>query len=203
MNPSTTGLRIAVADDEPEMRHFFQELLTAMGHQVVGVVQTGRQLVECCRQHRPDLVITDITMSDMDGIEAAAAVNRDRSVPVVLISDYTEAELLACSDAEYIMSYLVKPVKPADLQAAITLGVTHFEQYQRVRAEADSLRHSLEDRKIIEQAKAAAMRRLRIDEAEAYHRMRRLASQHNWKLTDLARRLLNAESVYKMLEDVR
>jgi response regulator NasT len=142
-------------------------------------------------------------MPDMDGIEAAAAVNRDRSVPVMLISGYTEAELLTRSGAEYIMSYLVKPVKPADLQAAITLAVTHFELYQRVRAEADSLRQSLEDRKVIEQAKGVAMRRLHIDEPEAFLRMRRLASQHNWKLTELARRLLAAESVYKMLEDVR
>jgi response regulator NasT len=203
MNAPATKLRVAVADDEPEMRQYFQELLPAMGHQVVGVVQTGQQLAECCRRHRPDLVITDIKMPDMDGIEAAAVVNREQNVPVVLISGYTEGELLARSGAEYIMSYLVKPVKPADLQAAITLAVTRFEQYLRVRAEATSLRQSLEDRKLIEQAKGAAMRRLRIDEAEAYHRMRRLASQHNWKLTEMGRRLLDAEQIYKMLEDVR
>ncbi len=203
MNAPATGLRIAVADDEQEMRQFFQELLPHMGHQVVGIVETGRQLAECCRQQRPDVVITDIKMPDMDGIEAAAVVNRERNVPVVLVSGHTEGELLARAGAEYIMSYLVKPVKPADLQAAITLAVARFEQYQRVRAEAASLRQSLEDRKIIEQAKGAAMRRLRIDESEAYHRMRRLSSQHNWKLTELARRLLDAEQIYKMLEDVR
>ncbi len=203
MNGPAIGLRVAVADDEPEMRQFFEELLPAMGHQIVCIVQTGRQLTECCHQQRPDVVITDIKMPDMDGIEAAAAVNRERSVPVVLVSGHTEGELLARSGAEYIMSYLVKPVKPADLQAAITLAVARFEQYQRVRAEAASLRQSLEDRKLIEQAKGATMRRLRIDEAEAYHRMRRLSSQHNWKLTELSRRLLEAEQLYKMLEDVR
>ncbi len=203
MNAPATGLRIVVADDEQEMRQFFQELLPAMGHQVVGIVETGSQLVECCRQHRPELVITDIKMPDMDGIEAAAVVNRDRSVPVVLISGYTEGELLARCGAEYIMSYLVKPVKPADLQAAITLAVARFEQYQRVCAEAASLRQALEDRRIIEQAKGAAMRRLGIDEADAYHRLRWLADQHNWKLSDLARRLLKAENIYQMLENVR
>jgi AmiR/NasT family two-component response regulator len=203
MNAPATGLRIVVADDEQEMRQFFQELLPLMGHQIVGTVETGRQLADCCRQQRPDVVITDIKMPDMDGIEAAAVVNRERNIPVVLISGHTEGELLARSGAEYIMSYLVKPVKPADLQAAITLAVARFEQYQRVRAEAASLRQSLEDRKLIEQAKGAVMRRLRIDESEAYHRMRRLSSQHNWKLTDLARRLLDAEQIYKMLEDVR
>lgn len=203
MNAPATGLRIAVADDEREMRQFFEELLPHMGHQVVGVVETGRQLAECCRTHRPDVVVTDIKMPDMDGIDAAAAVNRERQVPVVLVSGHTEGELLARSGAEYIMSYLVKPVKPADLQAAITLAVARFEQYQRARAEAATLRQSLEDRKMIEQAKGVAMRRLHIDESEAYHRMRRLASQHNWKLVDLSRRLLDSESIFQLLEEVR
>ena len=203
MNAPATGLRIAVADDEQEMRQFFEELLPHMGHQVVGVVETGRQLAECCRLHRPDVVVTDIKMPDMDGIDAAAAVNRDHHVPVVLVSGHTESELLARSGAEYIMSYLVKPVKPADLQAAITLAVARFEQYQRVRAEASGLRQALEDRKLIEQAKGVAMRRLHIDESEAYHRMRRLASQHNWKLVDLARRLLESETIFHLMEEVR
>ncbi|HTU89207.1 MAG TPA: response regulator [Gemmataceae bacterium] len=203
MNAPATGLRIAVADDEDEMRRFFEELLPLMGHEVVAVVETGKQLAECCRTHRPDVVVTDIKMPDMDGIDAAAAVNRYCQVPVVLVSGHTESELLARSGAEYIMSYLVKPVKPADLQAAITLAVARFEQYQRVRAEADSLRQALEDRKTIEQSKGVVMRRLRIDEPDAYHRMRRVASQHNWKLVDLAHRLLDSDTVFKLLEETR
>jgi len=198
-----TGLRIAVADDEHDMRQFFQELLPHMGHQVAAVAETGRQLAECCRTVRPDVVVTDIKMPDMDGIEAAALVNRDREVPVVLVSAHTEGDLLARSGAEYIMSYLVKPVKPADLQAAITLAVARFEQYQRVRAEAAGLRQALEDRKLIEQAKGVVMRRLRIDETEAYHRMRKLSSHHNWKLVDLARRILESESIFRSLEELR
>ena len=203
MNAPATGLRIAVADDERDMRQFFQELLPHMGHQVVALAETGRQLAESCSQARPDVVITDIKMPDMDGIEAAAVVNRDREVPVVLVSGHTEGELLARTGAEYIMSYLVKPVKPADLQAAITLAVARFEQYQRVRAEAAGLRQALEDRKLIEQAKGIVMRRLRVDETEAYHRMRKLSSHHNWKLVDLAHRLLEAEKIFRSLEELR
>jgi response regulator NasT len=195
-------LRIAVADDERDMRLFFQELLPHMGHQVVVNAETGRQLVEQCRVARPDVVITDIKMPDMDGIEAATAVNREREVPVILVSAHQEAELLSRSGAEYIMAYLVKPVKPADLQAAITLAVFRFEQYQQVRAEAASLRQTLEDRKLIEQAKGIAMRRLRLDEAETYQRMRKLSSKHNWKLIDLARRLRDADAVFKALEEL-
>jgi response regulator NasT len=195
-------LRIAVADDERAIRLFFQELLPHMGHQVVANVETGRQLVEQCRATQPDVVITDIKMPDMDGIEAAAAINREREIPIVLVSAHHEAELLARSGAEHIMAYLVKPVKPADLQAALTLAVLRFEQYQRVRAEAASLRQALEDRKLIEQAKGVTMRRLRLDEAEAYHRMRKLSSKNNWKLIDVARRLLEADSLFKALEEL-
>lgn len=202
MNAPATGLNIVVADDELEMRDFFEELLPMMGHKVAAIVETGRQLAESCRVHRPDVVITDIKMPDMDGIDAAAAINRERQVPVVLVSGHTEGDLLARSGAEYIMSYLVKPVKPADLQAAITLAVARFEQYQRVCAEAASLRQSLEDRKTIEQAKGVVMRRLRIEEAEAYHRMRRLSSQHNWKLVEMGRRLLDSDAIFRMLEEV-
>jgi AmiR/NasT family two-component response regulator len=192
MNAAASGLRIAVADDESDMRQFLKELLPLMGHEVVAVAETGRQLSESCHK-----------LPDMDGIQAAAEINREREVPVVLVSAHTEGELLARSGAEYIMSYLVKPVKPADLQAAITLAVARFEQYQRVRSEAAGLRQALDDRKMIEQAKGVVMRRLRIDETEAYHRMRKLSSQHNWKLIDLSRRVQEAEGIFKMLEEVR
>jgi AmiR/NasT family two-component response regulator len=202
MNTSPKRLRIAVADDEHDTRQFFRELLPHLGYQVVAIAETGRQLVEQCKSTKPDLVITDIKMPDMDGIEAATAVNREREVPVVLVSGHQEAELLARSGAEYIMAYLVKPVKAADLKAAITLAVLRFEQYQRVRAEAAGLRQALEDRKIIEQAKGIIMHRLRIEEVEAYNRMRKLSSQQNWKLIDLSRRLLEHDTLFRALEEL-
>jgi response regulator NasT len=192
-----------VADDERDTRQFFQELLPHMGHEVVAAAETGRQLVERCAAERPDLIITDIKMPDMDGIEAVAQVNRQREVPVVLVTAHQEGELLVRSGAEYIMAYLVKPVKPPDLQAAITLAVARFEQYQRVRAEAASLRQSLEDRKLIEQAKGVVMRRLHIDEPEAYRRMRHLSSHRNCKLVELARMMIEADSIFRSLEELK
>jgi response regulator NasT len=200
-NPSKP-LRIAVADDERDMRQFFQELLPSLGHQVVAIAETGRQLVEQCRITKPDLVIADIRMPDMDGSTAATEINREREVPVILVSAHQESELLARSGMEYLMAYLVKPVKPADLQAAITLAVLRFEQYQRVRAEAAGLRQALEDRKTIEQAKGIVMHRLRIEEVDAYGRLRKLASQRNWKLIDLSRRLVESDTLFKALEEL-
>src|SRR3954469_21159481 len=101
-------LRVAVADDEPDTRQFFQEVLAHLGHEVVAVAQSGRELAERCRAACPDLVITDIKMPDMDGIEAGQQVNRERAVPVILVSAHQDAELLARAGAGHVMAYLVK-----------------------------------------------------------------------------------------------
>src|SRR4051812_36837754 len=108
MSQSVRALRVAVADDERDMRMFFQELLPPLGHEVVAVTDSGRQLVEQCRTTRPDLIITDVRMADMDGIAAAAAVNQERQVPVILITAYHDADVLARAGAGYIMAYLTK-----------------------------------------------------------------------------------------------
>src|SRR5262249_51333828 len=82
------SLRISIADDEPDMRDYFQKILPALGHAVVCAAKTGKELVEHCLELKPDLVITDIKMPDMDGIEAAVALYRDNPVPVILVSAY-------------------------------------------------------------------------------------------------------------------
>jgi response regulator NasT len=194
------SLRIAVADDEPDTRQFFQEVLTHLGHEVVAVVDTGRQLVERCRATRPDLVITDIRMPDMDGIEAAAAVNRERQVPVILVTAHHDGDSLARSGVGYVMGYLSKPIKPVDLQAAITLAVLRFDQFQELSREAASLRQALEDRKLIERAKGIVMKRLRVDEEDAFRRLRKLASDHNTKLVEVAHQAVSADEVFQQLE---
>jgi two-component system, response regulator PdtaR len=92
---ATKGLRIAVADDDPDTRQFYAELLPSMGHQIAAVAENGRQLVEQCRSTHTDLIITDIRMPELGGIEAAEQINREREVPVILVSGYQETEFLA------------------------------------------------------------------------------------------------------------
>jgi response regulator NasT len=113
------SLRIVVADDEPDMREYFQRLLPRLGHQVVGVAATGRELIAVCRGTRPDLVLTDIKMPEMDGIEAANEVCRERRVPVVLVSAHHEADLVERAKANYILGYLLKPIRQNDLAAIV------------------------------------------------------------------------------------
>ncbi len=200
MNQTTRALRIAVADDEPDVRQFFRELLPQLGHQVVVVAETGRQLVEQCREVRPDLVITDIKMPDMDGIQAVADVNREREVPVILVTGHHDAELLVRAASDYIMAYLSKPAKPVDLQAAINLAMLRFDHFKALRKEAANLRQALEDRKLIERAKGTVMKRTGMSEEDAFRRLQRLASNHNYKLVEAAQQVLNADEVFRQLE---
>jgi response regulator NasT len=195
----TRSLRVAVAEDERDTREYLQEMLSRLGHQVVAA-SNGRQLVEQCRALKPDLIVTDIKMPDMDGIEAAAQVSAVNETPVILVSAHHDAELLERAGADHIMGYLIKPVTSADVETAIAMAMRRFEQFQAIRREAASLRQALEDRKVIERAKGILMRRLGVGEEEAYRRLRKLASDRNHKLVDLARTVLQAEEVFQQLE---
>ncbi len=192
-----SSYRISVADDEPDMRDYFERMLPRMGHQVVSVAENGRQLVEHCLEVRPDLVITDINMPEMDGISAAEEIFRRRPTPVILVSGYHDRELIERAEANHIQAYLIKPIKRADLEPAIALAVARFAEFQSLRKEAADLRQALEDRKVIERAKGILMRRTGLDEAAAFARLQRSASDNNLKLVDAARSIVIADQAFQ------
>jgi AmiR/NasT family two-component response regulator len=192
----TDGLRIVVADDESEMRDFFEKVLPRFGHQVVAVAENGLQLVEHCRQLRPDLVITDIKMPDLDGIEASSQICRERPLPVILVSAYHDPSLIARAEADHVLAYLVKPIGLADLQPAIAIAVRRFAELQALQGECKDLRQALADRKVIEQAKGLLMKLAGIDEREAFRRLQELASEKNQKLIDTAHSILAVEKAF-------
>lgn len=187
------SLRIVVADDEPNMYEYFQEVLPQLGHEVVAVAHTGRELVEQCHTFSPDLVITDIKMPDMDGLEAAAQVFQDGPIPVILVTAYHEPDLIERAEACHVQAYLVKPIKQADLLPAIAIAMRRFAELLALRKEAGDLRQALEDRKVIERAKGVLMRRGHLDEQEAFKRLQDLASNENRKMVEIARMIVTTE----------
>lgn len=191
------SLRIAVADDEPDMRDYFERMLPRMGHQVVAVAENGRELIEHCLALHPDLVITDINMPQLDGNAAAVAIFQQFPVPVILVSAYHDRELIERAEADHIQAYLIKPIKKADLEPAIALAVARFAQFQALRNEADDLRQALEDRKTIERAKGVLMRCATLDESAAFARLQTIASQNNVKLIDASRSILLADQAFQ------
>jgi response regulator NasT len=193
----SVSLRIVIADDEQDMRDYFRKLLPRLGHQVVAEAQTGRELVVLCQLHKPDLVITDIKMPDMDGIDAATQIYTERPVPIILVSAYHDAELIARAEADHILGYLVKPIKQTDLAPTIALATRRFEQFEALRKEAADLRQALEDRKVIERAKGILMKRGGLDEQESFRRLQKMASERSQKLVEIARMVVATEQVWQ------
>jgi len=194
------ALRFSVADDEPDMRDFFERMLPLCGHQVVSVAETGRELVEHCQTLQPDAVITDIRMPDMDGIEASQLICQERPIPVILVSAYHDAALIERAGADHVMAYLVKPISQADLSPAIAVAVRRFEEMQALRKEAGDLKQALSDRKVIEQAKGILMTVTGIDEKVAFRRLQELAAEKNQKLVEAAQNVLSLEKALRPSE---
>jgi response regulator NasT len=201
MSTTETGaraqtLRIAVADDEPRMRDYYLDTLPRMGHRVECTARSGRELVEHCRASRPDLIITDIRMPDMDGIDAVAEIGRDHPVPALLVSAYHDAELFRRIEGQQVLAYLIKPIKQADLEAAIAVALQRFAQLQALTAQVGELRQTLEERKLVERAKGILMKKAGLDEEAAFLRLRKLSRDGNRKMIEVARMIIAAEQAF-------
>lgn len=195
------SLRIAVADDEPKMRAYFQDTLAVLGHQVVAVAENGRQLVEQCRSSRPDLIITDIKMPDMDGLQAASEIRSENAIPFILVSAYSDREFIDRALQNYVLAYLIKPIKQAELETAIALVMRRFKEFEILHQRTEDLRQALEDRKIIERAKGVLMKRAGLAEDEAFRRVHMEARKKNQKMVDVAKMILSAEEMLSPQEN--
>ncbi|MCA9070877.1 MAG: response regulator [Planctomycetaceae bacterium] len=192
----TKPLRVAVADDEPEMREYLQETLSLLGHEVSCAAATGRELLDHCQNFPPDLIITDIKMPDKDGIEASMELCKSHPLPVILVSAYHDPELVERALADHVLAYLVKPIKRADLETAIALVMRRFKEFHALQQQADDLRQALEDRKLVERAKGILMNRACLNEADAFRRLQKLSSEKNRKMADIARTIVEADEAF-------
>jgi two-component system, response regulator PdtaR len=188
-------LRIVAADDDPFYHDLYRKFIPQTGHELVGMADSGRALVEQCALARPDLVISDIKMEDMDGINAAREICNARPVPFILVSGYYDPELIERAQADYVLGYLIKPIRKADLETAIAIAMRRFEEFEILRMEADHYRQTLTNRKIIERAKGILMKRAGISETDAFGRLQTLAHEKNQKLVDIAQMILTTEQV--------
>jgi response regulator NasT len=194
--PPERPLRIAVADDEPDMRDFLQKLLTHLGHVVVAVAADGEDLVRQCRDTQPNLIITDLAMPGLDGLSAVRQITKERPVPVIVVSAYHDSELIRRALQEQVLAYLVKPIKAVDLPPAIALAMQRFREFEALHKQADDLRQAIEDRKLIERAKGTLMARAGLSEADAFRRLQTLSNEKNLKMVEIARMIVTAEEAF-------
>jgi response regulator NasT len=191
------NLRIVVADDEADVRDYFTEILPDLGHRVVGVAATGSALVEQCRAAAPDLIITDVRMPDGDGIAAVKTLAAERFVPVILVTAFTDQEILDQAEGAQVFAYLVKPIGRPQLESAITIAWQRYEQFESLRQETTNLRQALADRKVIERAKGILMKQAQLDEESAFRRLQKLAREDNRKLADVAQMIITAQRAFE------
>jgi len=187
------SLKIAVADDEPDMRDFFRKVLSHLGHEVVAVAENGAELIRFCCELQPELIITDIVMPGVDGLEALREICREQPIPAIIVSGHTDNEKIQRAQKEQVLAYLVKPIKKDDLEPAISLAMQRYKEFQALHQQADDLRQALEDRKFIERAKGILMKRASLDEPNAFRRLQTLSSEKNRKMVEIARMIVEAD----------
>jgi response regulator NasT len=195
------SLGVLVADPDPAARDLFQKALAALGHQP-HLAETGRQAIDLCRAAPPDVLIVDTRLPDAEGIELAAAVCRERPVAVVLAAAEPDAAAVWAAAECPVLGYLAKPFRPEALAATLAAAVRTFERVQSLGHEAEVLRQTLEDRKLIERAKGLLMRFAGVSEDDAYRRMRGLATRGSRKVVEVAREVIAAGDVLgNLMED--
>jgi AmiR/NasT family two-component response regulator len=169
-------VRILIAEDETIIRLDLRDLLERSGHEIVAEARDGEEAIAFAREHEPELVIMDVKMPKLDGIEAAKRILEERPVPIVMLTAYGQEELVSRAVEAGVFGYLVKPFREQDLVPAIATARARHEELAAVREEAESLADALAARKAIERAKGLLMEKEGLSEADAFDRLRK-ASQ--------------------------
>jgi two-component system, response regulator PdtaR len=185
-------LRILIADDEAIIRLGLSAMLEELGHTVVGSASDGAAAVEMARTQLPDLVILDIKMPGMGGLDAAEKITAERPVPIMILSAYSDRDLVERAASLAVQSYLIKPVRPADLTPALELAASRFEQWQALRQEAADLREALAARVIVDEAKHRLMERDGLGEAQAFRQLQMQARRERRTMREVAEAVLKA-----------
>jgi two-component system, response regulator PdtaR len=193
MIPTEEGLRIAVADDDLAILEFIRDIVESMGHTVTASCACGQELIDTCAKNPPDLIVTDVKMPGIDGIEAAAIINRRKATPVILVTSFGETELISRALRTSVLAYLIKPIKQLDLEVAVALAMRRFREHRAMCDVAAALRQSLEERKQIERAKGVLMRRGGLGEEEAYKRLQKISKENSRKLPETARMVISID----------
>jgi response regulator NasT len=171
----STKRRVVVAEDEALIRLDLVNLLEDAGYEVVAAVTDGQAAIDAVEELAPDLVLMDVAMPVLDGVTAAARITEQRLCPVVMVTAYSQVELVERAADAGAMGYLVKPVSPASLLPSIEVAIARFEQLNTLAREVETITERLEVRKIVDRAKGLLQSRLGIDEPAAFRWLQKAA----------------------------
>ena len=183
---ATTAARIVVAEDEALIRLDLVEMLGEAGYEVVGQASNGEQAVEMALELTPDLVIMDVKMPVMDGLSAADEIGKQRLCPVIMLTAFSQTELVERARDAGVMAYIVKPFTAADLTPAINIALSRWAELKELEKEVADLGEALETRKAVERAKGVLMKKLKLSEADAFRWIQKTAMDRRLGMKEVA-----------------
>jgi AmiR/NasT family two-component response regulator len=189
------AIRILIAEDNDLVSLTLEEQLKGLGYDVIAIARTGTEVISLAVRLKPDLIIMDIRMPELEGTEAAARIRDQYPVPIVMLTAYADKETIRKAEAAGALAYLVKPVNENELPPTINIALARFRELQSLRSEVVELQDSLEARKLIERAKGILMQRLALSERDAYERLRQRARDKRAKMKDIAQAIIEAEEL--------
>ncbi|MEN9693131.1 MAG: hypothetical protein RLZZ330_775 [Actinomycetota bacterium] len=180
-----------VAEDEALIRLDLVSMLTDAGIEVLAAVADGRSAIDAVEKFQPSIALLDIAMPELDGITVASEITNQKICPVVMITAYSQVELVERAATAGAMGYLVKPVNPANLVPAIEVAIARFEQMNLLSAEVEQVTERLEVRKIVDRAKGLLQSSLGIDEAQAFRWLQKAAMDNRTSMRDVAQGVID------------
>jgi len=189
--------RVIIADDESLIRLDIKEMLTTLGYLVVGEAGDGVSAVNQARELRPDLVIMDIKMPGMDGIAAAKVLTEEKVAPVLLLTAFSQQDLVERAKEAGVVGYIVKPFREAELVPAIEIALARFQEFQALEKETADLKETLETRKLVDRAKGLLMDTQGLSEAEAFRKIQKLSMNTRKPMKEIAEAILLTHQMEK------
>jgi response regulator NasT len=193
--PSSTPRRVLIAEDEALIRLDLREMLQEEGYEVVGEAGDGEMAVALATKLRPDLVILDVKMPKMDGIEAGAKIAKERVAPVVILTAFSQRDLVERAREAGAMAYVVKPFQKKDLLPTIEMAMSRFTEIVSLEAEVEDLQGRLEARKIIERAKGVLQTEHKMTEPDAFRWIQRTSMNQRRTMRAVAEAVLSGEAL--------
>jgi response regulator NasT len=191
-------LKVLIAEDEYLILMGLKSNLENLGCKVVGEATNGKELVKLALEKKPELIIADINLPVMDGLEALRRISQKVFIPTLIVSGYDDEELIDKAKNLGVLGYLIKPIDESDLKAAIEIALSRFEDIKNLKNELEVTKETLESRKLIEKAKGIIMERLQLNEEESMKFLQKKSRNSNKKLVDVAKEIIEADKAFRI-----